>query len=59
MVEVVSMRFSLTHILYALISNGRIVFRSRSAENNLPPPPWRRQTTRSMRRSQTSSTMAP
>ena len=34
MVEVVSMRFSLTHILYALISNGRIVFQSRSAENN-------------------------
>ena len=33
-VEAVSMRFPLAHILYALISNGRIVFRSRSAANN-------------------------
>ena len=50
-VEAVSMRFSLSHIFYALISNGRIVFWSRSAENNLPPSSWRRQTTRSIRRS--------
>ena len=39
MVEVVSMRFSLTHILYALISNGRTVFglRGMASIQRLPP----------------------